>query len=466
MMPLGEAQLTRLCGFVAERLGLHFPPDRWPELCRAVERTAEDLDFVDSQACVDSLLSGSITRQQVETLADHLTVGETYFFRDAGALEALAARILPEIIRARHGREQRLRIWSAGCCTGEEAYSLAILLYESWPELHEWDVRILGTDVSGRFLARAAAGVYREWSFRGTPAHFKKRWFTRTDNGHYSVVPHIRRLVSFAPLNLVEEVYPSAALGVDALDVIFCRNVLMYFTLEQTRKVIARLHATLLDGGWLVVSPSEASASLFPQYLSLNLCGALLFQRSDVSRRSDRARIDVHELRNIHANHAKSRPAPNRFDRQNVRPPTDVKRGCVASVADERAVVGSRARSLANEGKLAEARTWCDRWIALDKLNPAARHLSAMILLEAGRLDEARSALQRALYLDPAFALAHFALGTLARRCGDSVGMQKHFTNTLHLLNGRDAAALLIESDGLTAGDVIEIIHSIAESQS
>ena len=155
------------------------------------------------------MLSGTLTRPQLHALASHLTVGETYFFRERKTFDALSNVILPELISRRRGREQRLRLWSAACCTGEEAYSLAILLQQLLPDWKDWNVTILATDINERFLQKAAAGIYGEWSFRDCGPLFKERHFTRAPDGRYQVAAHVRDWVKFAQLNLAEDSFPS-----------------------------------------------------------------------------------------------------------------------------------------------------------------------------------------------------------------------------------------------------------------
>ena len=133
-----ESQWSQLTELIAERMGLHFPRERWGDLQRGLAGAAQELGFEDAAACVTCLLSAPPTKAQLQVLASHLTIGESYFFRDRQTLEAFADNILPELIRARRGRDQRLRIWSAACCTGEEPYSLAILLHQRLPDLREW----------------------------------------------------------------------------------------------------------------------------------------------------------------------------------------------------------------------------------------------------------------------------------------------------------------------------------------
>src|SRR6266436_6835574 len=278
---------SRLSECVAERMGLHFPSERRDDLRRGLTGAAGEFGFADVAACAEWLLSASLTKAQMQMLASHLTVGETYFFREKKTFDVLAQSVLPELVRSRRNREQRLRIWSAACCTGEEPYSLAILLHQRLPDLRDWHVTITATDINARFLHKAAAGTYGEWSFRNAPAGLKERYFNRTADGRFAIVPEIKKLVTFAHLNLVDDFYPSLTTDTNAMDVIFCRNVLMYFAPFQISKVIGELHHALVEGGWLAVSPSEASYALFPQFVTVNFSGAILYQKSNGPPRTE-----------------------------------------------------------------------------------------------------------------------------------------------------------------------------------
>ena len=263
-----EALWPRVSNVIADRLGLHFPPERRADLQRGLADAAGEWGLPDSEACAQWLLSAPLTKAELQTLASHLTIGETYFFRDQKSFDVLAENILPPLLQARRKSERRLRIWSAACCTGEEPYSLAILLDRLIPDLPDWQVTILATDINPRFLQKAAAGVYGDWSFRDSPDWLKERYFNRTADGRYAILPKIRKRVTFAPLNLVEDVYPSLATDTNAMDVIFCRNVLMYFTLAQARKAARNLCCALVArmAGWWS-APAKDRRRCFPDFL-------------------------------------------------------------------------------------------------------------------------------------------------------------------------------------------------------
>ena len=277
-MTISDMLLARLSEFVAATMGLHFPKERWRDLERGVLNAARDFHFNNPEQCIHWLLSTAITKHQIEILASHLTVGETSFFREQKSFEVLEKHILPALINTRRGTDQHLRIWSAGCCTGEEPYSIAICIAKLIPDLTAWNITILATDINPHFLKKATQGEYKEWSFRTTPREIKESSFIRRD-GRYVILPHLKKLVTFSYLNLAEDIYPSLVNSTNGMDIIFCRNVLMYFAPEQVVKVIKNIYHSLVDGGWLLTSPSDASSALYSQFATVNFPGVTLYRK-------------------------------------------------------------------------------------------------------------------------------------------------------------------------------------------
>ncbi|GAC1471433.1 MAG: hypothetical protein PVSMB11_07130 [Desulfuromonadaceae bacterium] len=278
---ISDRQLSRLSEYVTGWLGLHFPKKRWRDLERIICHAAAELGFEDTDACIERLASGQLAKEQEEILAGHLTIGETYFFREQKSLDIRENRILPDLIASRRGREQRLRIWSAGCSTGEEPYSLAIMLSRLIPDLREWQITILASDINSRSLGKAVQGVYGDWSFRGVPQWIRQKYFTKTPDGRYELPYAIRRMVTFSILNLAEDTYPSLSTNTNAMDIILCRNVLMYFEPKQQQKVIRSFQRSLLEGGHLVVSPCETSASFSACFETVMFPGAAFYKKNE-----------------------------------------------------------------------------------------------------------------------------------------------------------------------------------------
>ncbi len=271
--------LSELSRLVEMCMGLHFPKERHGDLERHICSAARECGYEDVESFIQWLLSSPSSHDQIETLARHLTIGETYFFRDMGSFNALREQVLPELIRSRRGTNQRLRIWSVGCSTGEEAYSIAILLDKMVPDLKDWNITILATDINPDSLNKAAEGVYRDWSFRDTPRWVKEEYFTKTADG-FEVLSRIREMVTFAHHNLAADQYPALTNNTSAMDVIFCRNVLMYFSRERALQVVPRLSRCLMDDGWLITSPVESSLAKPPLFEGVAFPGATFYKKT------------------------------------------------------------------------------------------------------------------------------------------------------------------------------------------
>jgi len=476
---LPDALLSRLSDFLEVQVGLHFPKERWRDLERGIAAASRESGQPELEAYIRWLLAAPLTRTQIEGLASHLTVGETYFFREQKSLDILEQQILPELLRARAQSEKHVRIWSAGCCSGEEPYTIAMLLDRLVPDLNNWNLTILATDINPRFLRKAARGIYDAWSFRDTPGWLRERYFTRRRDGRYEIQPRIRQMVSFSYLNLADDAYPSLVNGTNAMDVILCRNVLMYFARERAKMVVDKLHRSLVDGGWLITSPAETSSVQFSAFTAVDFPGAFLYRRMEAAGPWTIAvRHQAPWLEQESA--AALAPAPvalAQIAASSAAESVFVPEAPYASAAEEVTQAedaGTRvadagealrkARACAGEGRLAQAVEWCEKAIAADKLNPAHYYLLAAIEQERGQSENAERSLGRALYLEPDFALAHFALGNLCLSAGRRREARRHFGNALSLLRACPADALLPESDGLSAGRLVEIIASVRAS--
>ena len=494
-----DTLLLQLSECLSAQTGLHFPSARWPDLQRGISSAAREFEFPDAGSCMHWLLSSPLTRPQIEILASHLTVGETYFFRHKQCFDLLRERILPELIRSRRGAGQRLRIWSAGCCTGEEPYSVAVLLHQMLFDWKEWNIAILGTDINPHYLRRATEGVYKEWSFRATDLSIKERYFTRQGNHCFEILSGPKEMVTFSYLNLAQDTYPSLWNGTNAMDVILCRNVLMYFAPGQAKEVVRGLYRCLVDGGWLIVSPSETSHVLFSEFATVNLPGITLYRKESRGTpdavpsllASPSFLFPAPEVEfSLDGNGTGAETCPDSPVRAAPSPPLEemsappasqqnppqealrfYQQGRYAEAVEVLVVWLSQdpddtqammllARAYANQGRLVQALEWCNGVITADKLNPGCHYLLATILQEQGRLPEAVASLKRALYLDQDFTLAHFALGNLRQRQGRSRESRRHFENALRALSRCSQEETVPESEGITAGRLTEIIQS------
>lgn len=457
-------------GSVVERLfGLHLQGERLPDLKRSLRGAAGELGLSDVEACARLLLSEKLDAAGVEILASHLTIGETYFFRDQEAFAALSTHVLPALIeeRRRTGNRQ-LRIWSAACCTGEETYSIGILLRQLLPDIASWQISLLGTDVNPRFLRKAAEGVYGPWSFRGTSPDFRARHFRQLAGGRYVLSPTIRRLVRFAPLNLADEA-ALTSMRDGGFDLILCRNVLMYFTPAQAAKVVEALHGALREDGWLAVAPCEASQTLFAGFRAVHCDGAIFYQKGQALGRHRNGPKDANApavtqtLTHPAWNCAAHESSP-RFSKP-VTPPSASKRTPPLAKAQEAVLpveaIAAQAQALADQRRMEEALIWCDRWIAAEKLDPAAHYLRGMILAETGDLPEAGAAFERSLYLAPHGVMAGLALANLERTRGRQQHAARHYRNVLTLLERLPPDADLEHAEGISVRQLTALVRDL-----
>lgn len=471
----------RLGEMIEARLGLRFPPERAREYARGLQAAALELGEATLADLADRLEAGDPA--VLAALAERLTVGETYFFREKRTLDLFAGDILPLIASARRqAGERTLRLLCAGCCTGEEPYTLAIILRSRLPDADGWRTLIEGEDVNDRFLARARCGEYGPWSFRETPEAIKTRWFLPAEGGRLAVRPELRGLVRFTRRNLVD---PVPAGGPVELDAIFCRNVLMYFAPDRVESVLRGLAARLGDGGWFFAGLSETS----------------LVQASGVFEMQWRDGLAVFRKRSPTA----SRPAPawprtppppppSGSDRPGSTPAdvspeprpaapgrdlTEARRLIETGRREEAAerlaalidlplpapwlgeALALLAGVLANQGRLDEAARTCRQALDQNRLDVSRHVLLATIEQERGDLAEASAALGRALFLAPEDALGHFTLGLLQARQGLAQAAERSLRRAGRLLRALPPDEPIGGRDGMTAGRLTVVVDSL-----
>ncbi len=223
--------------------------------------------------------------EELSVILDILTTNETYFFREKCQLKAFTEEILPEIMERKKDR-RRLKIWSAGCSTGEEPYTIAMLLIEKGI-LKDWDVDIFANDISNRVLLAARKGVYAESSFRATESYYRERFFEPCEGGRYRIKDEVKGLVKFGQLNLLNRTR-IGLLGF--MDIIFCRNVIIYFDAESKKKVIGNLYDRLEHGGYLLLGHSESLIGISTAFTLQSLKNDLVYRKPFAAREIEVAR--------------------------------------------------------------------------------------------------------------------------------------------------------------------------------
>ncbi|MDG5813710.1 CheR family methyltransferase [Chitinispirillales bacterium ANBcel5] len=487
---LDQNQISLIRQIVRIHLGLDVPTDSAGIFEKKFRGACQELGYSNCRDCVAALVARPLSRKQVEVLASHLTVGETYFFRDKKTMDTLRDHVLSPLVQKRKSSDKKIRIWSAGCSTGEEPYSLAMLLTTLISDIDLWNIHILGTDINTLSLGKAIKGRYTRWSFRGLAPWIKQTFFNKIDEENFEVIPKIREMVTFSYLNLAEDTYPSILNGTNAIDLIMCRNVLMYFAEDVRAHVTEKLNRCLTDKGYLVVSPAEASTRRFSLFSAHNIRGVTLYTKQN-KQRSESTSVGKSPLPVLSETHdGKNEKTETtvvemlKEKKSDIPKKPEVKRGSYnyAEIlymrGDLRGAINELLRceqstqvlylltkAYADSGIFSEALKWCNRLLETDKLGAQNYYLQSTILLELSKEEQALEALRRAIFLDPKFIIAHFTMANVIRK--KSINEASiYFKNALRLLKKLPYDTIVPESDGLPAGRLLELIEMIESERS
>lgn len=406
--------IQQACDLIGERLGLDIARRTTITPGEILRRIAGER----VRAYLNKLQMEPVTSAAWQRLIAELTLGETYFFRDQAQFRLLRTQLLPHFIQ--HNRSTRqLNIWCAGCATGEEAYSVAITLYETLPDFADWRVTVLGTDINGQALEIARQGFYRRWSFRHDDQRLLKIYFTPVDGG-YQLNDTVRRMVTFRQRNLLDMPDQSWA------HIILCRNVLLYFTEEARTRAEHILTNSLQSNGWLLLGHAEA---IHDQPLQTHMsAGVLAYRKAQGARRilTDQPLALTGTLTRKRQPNTDTTPATAPYPRavqafQDER--YDAAEGILAELlsrvpGDEKARI-LLAAIFANRGAVMEAHAHLNTALQDAPLNADAHYLRAMLYLEEGKESAAESALRAALYSQTGHPLAAFTLGNLHAKQDD-----------------------------------------------
>ncbi len=261
--------------------GLHFDDDAMVLFDRRLSERVAALQLCGYDEYYKYLRFNIRGPTELDEVIERLTTNETYFFRQEYQLRAFAQELLPRIAEENRSR-RRIALWSAGCSTGEEAYTLAILVHQSGL-FDGWEVRIIGSDLCRRNVVAARRGIYRMSSFRTTTPEVRRAYFEEGPEG-FSVVDSVRRMCHFGQLNLLDQ---SRTAIIGRVDGIFCRNVLIYFDVRSRRRVIDNLHERLVPGGYLMLGHSESLLNVTTAFELVHLSEDLVYRRPSVGERAE-----------------------------------------------------------------------------------------------------------------------------------------------------------------------------------
>lgn len=469
--------LSEFNHYLCIHTGLNFSENRLRELERGLRAASGELGFDDPVECMHRLMASPLTRKQIEVLSIHLTVGETYFFREPESFETLEFEVLPQLAAKAGGRPGMLRIWSAACSSGEEPYSIAMLLDRKKQLFEDWEITILATDINLNALEKAEQGVYTPWSLRNLPKMIETTYFNNLGQNRFEVKPHIKKMVQFDYLNLAEDVYPSLLNNTNAMDIVFCRNVLMYFLPAVADNVIPRLYRSLVPDGWLMVSPTDAFHVLDNVCFKRFAPGLSLFVKCEKGEevKAEPVKTSWTPPPKLPQPPEPPRSAPvenpleearEKYKNGDYTGAASLISGTLLPGANAGEAHALAARSFANLGQLDEAETWCRKAIDTDKLDPEFHYLLAVIHQEQGRPEDAVQSLKKCLYVDRDFIAGHFTMGNIALHQHEWATARKHLQTALSLLAGMEDGQIVSREEGLTAGRLRTIANALLEKES
>jgi len=471
---LGYGDYLRFSKLLLDRYGLFFSDRRRPELESAILHAFAASPTADFNEYYTLLVERTDGGLEMERLVNAVTVNETYFFRDAAQFDALAQTVLPELIERRR-MLRTLRIWSAGCSSGEEPYSIAMLLRDMLPDIDEWSITILATDVNTAALDRARQGLFGDWAFREARAKDMRPRYFRRIGARWELRPEVRRMVTFNRLNLAGTEYPAYASNTMFMDLILCRNVTIYFSEFVTSAVVDRFHDTLTDGGWLVVGHSELSLNVYRRFQTRNFPNTVLYQRNGQApaQPSDWQWPPLYTEKMASVTLPVAPPSPLLPPAPPPPPPLSIDVNPLDQAREmlefgrseeAREVLLALANSplanievyvllgqtYANLGDLEAAEHWCRKALRRNKLALEAYYTLALVLQHQARLPEAIEALKKVVYIDRNDVLGHFSLARLHYQNEQAPAALKSLDNARRLLEAQEDDVVVARSGGVT----------------
>jgi chemotaxis protein methyltransferase CheR len=469
---LSDSEFAAVASLLHDAAGLSFDDSRRDSLSFSIAERMNATQSVDVPSYL-AMLAGSDGSKERQALLDEVTIPETHFFRNPPQIRALRKYVLPELLR-QAAAGKKLRVWSAGCSTGEEAYTIAILIRELLPASVDWDIKVLATDVSQRALTAGREARYAERSFVMTEALDRSRWFVMdTTTGSWVVRDEVRDLVEFRHHNLVNDPPPH---GEEQVDLILCRNVTIYFDRETTRRLMKRLHGQLRDGGYLFLGHAETLWQISDDFTLVSLGDAFVYRRLDESPEGEERRWVLPDRR------TEDEPRPTRADRRRgdtdrrgrpadaieipklprlVTPAMPVTAALPTVVPPTRDPLDAVRTAIA-EGRYDEAADIAAEVVAATPLWGQAHYLQGVALTNLGRDADALVVLRKTVYLDPEHGFAHFLLGGALERLGEPIAASRSYRAAASTLGRRKLDGIAPELGGRSVAELAALCMQLA----
>lgn len=396
-LQINEDLQRQFITFVHDKVGIQIKPGH-KELLKNISETCEKNQYLPSDYLAQ-LYKADENSEIINRLVAAITIGETYFFRDKRQIKLLKDYILPKVIKKKvESSDKTLRIWSAGCSSGEEIYTIIMLLQDLIVNLQDWKCEFLATDINIESLRKGMGAKYSEWSMRSIPEEYLTRYFTKSGNV-YQLHDSIRGMVNFDYLNLNTDTYPSMMNGTAMQDLIVCRNVLIYFDDVHIKNVLDRLTRCLGEHGYILLGASDPIA-----FMDVGMMPVADYPSLFTKRMTPEKVILPTPDKNLVSHQQAVRQIKVEKVKQPIQSPVN---HMVVTKAEKL----TQAIEFANTGKTTEAIKLCEEIIAEDKMNKEAYFIYALSLAELKRNKDAESAFRKALYIDPGFLVCRYQFG-------------------------------------------------------
>jgi chemotaxis protein methyltransferase CheR len=488
---------------IAQKIGIKIRQVEQESLVQKIELRMKALQIVAPEQYYQLLsLPGTASEREWQHLAELLTNNESYFFRDREQLNLLKNQIFPQLIKQKRQQGNlSLRIWSAGCSTGQEPYSLAIMLKELLLDINAWKLSIFGTDIDLTALNQARAGIYSEWSFRDTEPRIKQQYFEPLAR-NYQIERSIRQMVTWQKLNLLSDQFPQLFSNLGEIDLIVCRNVFIYFGSTTIGKILSKFYNALQPDGYLLVGHSELTGQNLSRFQAQIFPQSLIYQRrksSDLTRQNNDLPLTTKRQPVFQANELPVNPQPSvaLTLQQQVKPPLipqllkiNLASAAQAMSAKEDAqkllqqakhlwqqkqsnlAIKKAEQALAiqpddlsaccllgkiylEQNQLDLAIAMSDRALAIDSLNLAVNYLLAEIALSQDDDAVAKTIFKKILYLDPESIKAAIELNRIYQQAGDRPRANKMEQQAMKILQKLPHSQILPTCNNLSVAELI-----------
>lgn len=491
---INKENLLIVRDLIQKRTGIFFPESKILNLEKPIYE-----NFLDSMSNTFNEYILHLTSKSEDSyfrkLISCLTTNETYFFRGKMDFEILRNHIFPELIKRESSNSRAISIWSAACSTGEEPYSLAIMLKELIPEIETWKINIIASDIDETSIRTARKGEYSQWSFRGVDTNIINKYFYKK-NDTYKIKENYKSLVQFIHHNLISDNTPSNGNGDDEkFDIIICRNVTIYFKKETTMGLALNFYNSLKDGGYLVVGHAEYSADNYSKFISRVFPNGIVYQKSVNGNRNKK--IIPEQIKSLKREPfkktdyllniiKKSSPALLKTSdnlnlsehRNNLREETIIFNEAITyyNSSDYDFAIDRFFKILdinpknvraswmlchmsANRGHFEEAVKWGNRCIEIDPLFKEAYYSLALIHLERKEYNEAVEKLKKVIYIDANFTLGYFTLGNIYALMYLHSQAKDCFKIASDLLSSKASDEIVFQAEHLTVRELLNLVE-------